>query len=316
MSQRPPPFATLMPLRVIVNAGAGQGCAPEWVRELEAKFLERGLRASVTLTKHGDGIFAAVQKAADQGAAMVIAAGGDGTVSAVASRLADTGIALGVLPMGTLNHFAKDLGIPLELDAAIDVIAHGHVVPVDAAEVNGRIFINNSSLGLYPDIVLDRERQRRHLGRGKWRALFAASLHAARRYPVLPLAIDLDGRTHHRASAFVFIGNNKYTMEGFEIGERAALDGGTLSLYVTQRTGRFGLVRLAVLALLRRLKQARDFDMVSARSLTVATRKRQIRVAVDGEVTLMQPPLHYRVRPGALRVVVPPPATPAKESSS
>ncbi len=312
MSQCPPPFASFIPVRVIVNAGAGQGCAAEWVHELEAKFLARGLPASVTLTQGGDEILIAVRQAADSGAALVIAAGGDGTVSAVASRLADTGVALGVLPMGTLNHFAKDLGIPLTLDDAIDVIAHGHVVSVDAAEVNGRIFINNSSLGLYPDIVLDRERQRRHLGRGKWRALLAASLLAARRYPVLPLAIELDGRTHHRASAFVFIGNNEYSMEGFEIGERKALDRGTLSLYVTQRTGRFGLLRLAILALVRRLTQARDFDMVAARSLTVATRKRQVRVAVDGEVTLMQPPLHYRVRPGALRVVVPPPASSLK----
>jgi diacylglycerol kinase family enzyme len=213
---------------------------------------------------------------------------------------------LGVLPMGTLNHFAKDLGIPLELEAAIDVIARGRELAVDMGEVNGRLFINNSSLGLYPDIVLDRERQRQRLGRGKWAALLAASLHAARRYPVLSLHLEVDGTPLERRSAFVFIGNNEYRMEGFEIGERAALSGAALSLYVTQRTGRFGLLRLAVHALFGRLQQAKDFDMLAAKAVVVRTARRHMRVATDGEVTLMQTPLNYRIRPAVLRVIVPP----------
>jgi diacylglycerol kinase family enzyme len=309
MSQRPPPFAALSPVHVIVNASAGQGCGPEWLRALENKFLARGMQASVLLAHTGDAILKAAQEAAGTGRP-VVAAGGDGTVSAVASQLAGTQVPLGVLPFGTLNHFAKDLGIPMDIDGAVDLIARAHTTAVDVAEVNGRVFINNSSLGLYPDIVLDRERQRRRLGRGKWRALLSASLQAARRYPVLSLKIELDGKAHHRRSAFVFIGNNEYTMEGFEIGERAALDRGQLSLYVTQRTGRFGLLRLALRALLRRLRQARDFDMLTARSLVVDTRHSHMRVATDGEVTLMQTPLHYRIRPGALRVIVPRPSPP------
>jgi diacylglycerol kinase family enzyme len=207
--------------------------------------------------------------------------------------------------MGTLNHFAKDLGIPLELDSAIDVIAHGRELAVDMGEVNGRLFINNSSLGLYPDIVLDRESQRQRLGRGKWAALLAASVHAARRYPVLSLQLEVDGKPLERRSAFVFIGNNEYLMEGFEIGERRSLSDGELSLYVTQRTGRFGLFRLAFRALFGRLRQANDFDMLTAKLLVVHTRQRRMRVATDGEVTMMQTPLNYRIRPGALRVIVP-----------
>ncbi len=295
------------PLRVIVNASSGQGCEAQWVRELEQKLLAQGMDARVVLVHSGDEILTAAATAVRQRARVVVAAGGDGTVSAVASQLVDTGVTLGVLPQGTLNHFAKDLGIPVGLDAAIGVIARGREIAVDAAEVNGRIFVNNSSLGLYPDIVLDRERQRRRLGRGKWRALLAASLNAARRYPVLSLQIELDGRAHARDSAFVFIGNNKYHMEGFEIGERASLSDGKLSLYVTQRTGRFGLLRLAIRALFGRLKQARDFDMVTAPALVVRTGHRRIRVATDGEVSLMESPLEYRIRPGALRVLVPHP---------
>jgi diacylglycerol kinase family enzyme len=291
---------------VIVNAGAGHGA--EQRRELEEKFRAGGVPARVTVIRDGSQIPQAAAAAVACGSRAVIAAGGDGTVSAVASRLAGTGVPMGVLPMGTLNHFAKDLGIPLELDGAVQAIARGREVAIDAAQVNGRVFINNSSLGLYPDIVLDRERQRRRLGRGKWQALLAACVHAARRYPVLSLRIGLNGEEYDRRSSFVFVGNNLYRMEGFNIGERERMDAGQLSLYVTQRTGRFGLLVLAVRALFGGLRQASDFDMVTARELVVHTPHQRIRVATDGEVTLMETPLHYRILPGALRVIVPPPA--------
>ena len=292
-------------IRIIVNATAGQGCDAAWAQNVEAQFRSLGVEANVSLIHSGEQILSAAEQAARQGASIVVAAGGDGTVSAVASKLASTGAALGVLPMGTLNHFAKDLGIPLELDAAIATIAQGRVMAVDIGEVNGHLFINNSSIGLYPDIVRDREQQRRRLGRGKWAALVAASLHALRRYPVLSLRIELGKEVLERRSAFVFVGNNEYTMEGFEIGERASVSTGTLSLYVTQRMGRFGLVRLAFRALFGRLQQARDFDSVTARALTVHTRRPTMRVATDGEVRRMDTPLNYRIRAGALKVIVP-----------
>jgi YegS/Rv2252/BmrU family lipid kinase len=295
--------------RVIVNTTSGQGCPDGWVEDVERKFADRGIDARVMQVHSGQEITAAARRAVQEGIRLVIAGGGDGTVSAVSSQLANTGVTLGVLPMGTLNHFAKDLKLPLELEAAIDAIAHGEEVAVDMGEVNGRLFINNSSIGLYPDIVLDRERQRQRLGRGKWAALVAASVHAARRYPVLSLHLEVDGRPLERRSAFVFIGNNEYSMEGFEIGERKGLRDGKLSLYVTQRTGRFGLLLLALRALLRRLRQASDFDMFSAASVVINTRHRRMRVAADGEVFVMETPLNYRIRPGALRVRVPGPGS-------
>jgi len=290
---------------VLINAGAGQGCPPDWPADIEKKFADHGIQARVTLAQDGEQLLAAAKKAVQDGASLVVAGGGDGTVSAVASCVAGSRASLGVLPMGTLNHFAKDLGIPLELDGAIDNIAQGRELAVDMGEVNGTLFINNSSLGLYPDIVLDRERQRQRLGRGKWAALLTASLHAARRYPVMSLHLEVDGKPLERRSAFVFIGNNEYRMEGFEIGERHGLTGGELSLYVTQRTGRFGLLRLALRALVGRLQQASDFDVLAAKAVVVDTARRRMRVAADGEVKVMETPLHYRIRPGLLRVIVP-----------
>jgi diacylglycerol kinase family enzyme len=273
--------------------------------QLREKFAGHALQAEVTLAQGGADMLEAARKALADGVKIVVAGGGDGTVSAVASVLAGSGAALGVLPLGTLNHFAKDLGIPLALDAAIANVAAGRRARVDVGEVNGRIFLNNSSLGLYPDIVRDREKQQRRLGRGKWLAAAWATLTALRRYPSLSVRLIVAGQRHARRTPFVFIGNNEYTMQGLGIGERSRLDGGTLSLYMAQHPGRLGLLRFALRALLGRLAQERDFDILLADALEIKTRHRHMRVATDGEVSIMTPPLRYRVLPGALTVIVP-----------
>ena len=288
---------------VVVNAGSGHGNDQELVDRLARLFEAARLEAKIVLASGGDEIAAAVKNAIAERPRMIVAGGGDGTVSSVAAALVDTGIALGVLPLGTLNHFAKDLTIPLELADAVAVLAEGRRERVDVGEVNERIFVNNSSLGLYPDIVRDRERQERRLGRGKWPALFWATLAAMRRYPFLDVHLSVDGKDVKRRTPFVFIGNNEYRMEGFAIGERAGLDGGRLSLYVAQRPGRWRLLLLALRALTGRLRQARDFDAVVASEIVVQSRHRRLRVATDGEVTVMTPPLAYRVRPASLVVI-------------
>jgi diacylglycerol kinase family enzyme len=197
------------------------------------------------------------------------------------------------------------LKIPLELDAAIATLARGRPLKVDVGEVNGRIFLNNSSLGLYPDIVRDREKQQRRLGRGKWPAAAWAALAALRRYPFLSMRLDVNGERLARRTPFVFIGNNAYTMQGLAIGERARLDEGVLSLYVAQNPTRLGLLRFALDALLGRLGEQRDFDILSSPGFDIDTHRARLRVATDGEVTVMSSPLRYRMRPGALTVLVP-----------
>ena len=290
---------------VIINAGAGTGYDREWADGLRDRFAAHGLAADVTLAGSGQEMIETAEAAVARGVGIVAAGGGDGTVNAVASALVGSAATFAVLPLGTLNHFAKDLGIPLLLDAAIANIAQGTPRQVDVGDINGRIFLNNSSLGLYPDIVRDREKQQRRLGRGKWLAFCWASLAALRRYPFLSIRLKVGETEHARRTPFVFIGNNEYLMQGLNIGERATLDGGRLSLYVAQRPSRLGLVRFAWHALLGRLGSSPDFDVLLARDFVIDTRRRLIRVATDGEVTLMAPPLHYRSRPGALTVIVP-----------
>ena len=292
-------------IAVIVNAGSGGGNDRALVERLAAHFESAGLHAEIELAHGGDEIAAAVAKAVSRRPRLVVAGGGDGTVSSVAAALVDTGLVFGVLPLGTLNHFAKDLGIPLELADAVEVLARGEAAAVAVGEVNGRIFVNNSGLGLYPDIVRDRERQQKRLGRSKWLAFARALLAALRRYPFLGVTLVVDGKEVLRRTPFVFIGNNEYRMEGFAIGERTGMDDGLLSLYVAQRPGRLRLLQLAVRAVTGHLRQARDFDAVLATDIVVQSKKKHLRVATDGEVTVMTPPLHYRVRPASLIVMRP-----------
>lgn len=259
----------------------------------------------MTLAKNGDEMMDAARQALARGVSAVVAGGGDGTINAVASVLAGSGVSFGVLPMGTLNHFAKDLNIPLDLDQAIATIVRGAPAAVDVGEVNGRIFLNNSSLGMYPHIVRDRDQQQRRLGRGKWTAFGWAVVAALRRFPFLGVRLKINGDAHERRTPFVFIGNNAYQMQGFHIGARERLDGGALSIYVAQRPTRLGLVRLALHALVGRLAQARDFDVLTSAEFVIETRHARLHVATDGEVNVLQAPLRYRSRPAALSVLVP-----------
>jgi diacylglycerol kinase family enzyme len=296
---------------VIINATAGTGHADAECASLREAFAAAGLDARVFPAGSGKELVEIAERVSSEKPPVIVAGGGDGTLNAVASVIAGSEVALGVLPLGTLNHFAKDLGIPLALEDAVRTIAEGHSMAVDVGEVNGRVFINNSSLGLYPRIVRHRELQQRQLGRGKWPALLWASITALKRSPFLNVRLNVDDAAQSYRTTFVFVGNNEYVMEGFNIGQRERLDGGRLSVYVSHRRGRAGLIMLGLRALFGRLRQADDFDALTAETLHVDTRHERLLVATDGEVSLMDVPLEYRIRPRHLCVIVPGPQSPA-----
>ena len=293
---------------VIVNPSAGDGRLPERIAHLRERFAAAGAEADIVLPDSSEALDRRVRSEVERGAPLVLAAGGDGTLNAVARVLTGTTTALGVLPLGTLNHFAKDLGIPLDIDGAIGMALGESRVSVDVGEVNGKAFLNNSSLGIYPDLVRERTRQERRLGRGRrWATLWAA-IAAMRRFPFLDMRLDLDHRPHHARVPFLFIGNNEYEMSGFRIGTRKRLDVGCLSVYTSPRATRPALLWLALRALFGRLDQARDFKAMKVQSIRVESRHKRLLVATDGEVGVMETPLEYSVRPRSLVVMAPPPA--------
>jgi diacylglycerol kinase family enzyme len=295
----------MSPLQLLINPRSGGGCSDTDAERLSALFRKAGAEIQIHWAGVDGEMHSLAERLVTERVPVIVAAGGDGTVNTLASVLAGTDTALGVLPLGTLNHFARDLGIPVGLEAAVEVVTRGKRRAVDLGEVNGRFFVNNSSIGLYPAMVRQREKQRRQLGRGKWPAMVWAMHTVLRSHPFLDLTLELDGRKQHRRTPFVFIGNNGYQMEGFTIGLRERLDCGVLSVYLTRRLRRFGLISLALRALVGRLQQARDFEANTTRELRIDSRHKRLLVATDGEVVAMDMPLEYRVHPGALRVIAP-----------
>ncbi|MGH9871541.1 MAG: diacylglycerol/lipid kinase family protein [Pyrinomonadaceae bacterium] len=291
-------------IEVIVNSSSGPGHEEGIENILAEAFQAAGADARISMARTGSEVITLAQRAAESDAETIVAGGGDGTINAVAAALVNRDKRLGILPFGTMNHFAKDLGLPLDLAGAIETIVAAHETNVDVGQVNEHIFINNSSLGLYPIIVHKRQKQQQ-LGWGKGPAHIWAALAVLRRYPFLNVRVGVDGTELSSRTPFVFIGNNKYEMEALNIGRRTHLDRGELSLYMTNRTGRLGLIRLALRALLRGLHQEKDFVALTTKEVWIETRHKHVRVAFDGEVARLVPPLHYRARPRALRVIIP-----------
>ena len=272
---------------------------------VRAALAATGLDAAVQVAK-ADVLGSSARRAVANGARLVVAGGGDGTVSTVAAALVGTEAALGILPLGTLNHFAKDLGIPLDVPGAAAVIAKGHTAPVDVGEVNGRTFINNSSVGLYPSLVYHREK-REDQGRGRWVALALALSRVWRLYRRVRVSVAAGGVSRQIRTPFVFVGNNEYHLEGVRMGARARLDAGLLHVSMAPGLGRAEMLYVLGRALAGRSTDDR-LDTFSVPEFAIDARRRRVPVALDGEIALLPTPLRYRTRPGALRVCVPDPA--------
>jgi len=290
------------PAAIILNTSSGvdnsHGSLPGLLRN-------HGIDAEIVIAARGVDITALARQLLQSGRRTLVAAGGDGTVSAVATAMAGTEATLGVLPLGTLNHFAKDLKVPLDIEGAVKNLSTGVAHIVDVAEVNGRTFINNSGLGLYPSMVKQRERFRR-LGQRKWIAFFHASVATLRRFPFLEVRLAAGGKVLERRTPFVFVGNNAYRMEGIDLGSRDSLTEGLLCLGVAQyRIGRWGLIRLAFRALFGNIRSERDFTVLTTKEVRITSRHKRLPVSIDGEVVLLETPLDYHARPGALRVIAP-----------
>lgn len=295
-----------MRVRVIVNKGGGtsKGDDEESAR-IEAAFRAAGVDADVRPTESDDIFEALAEAARAPGLDAVVAGGGDGTLSCAAGHLAGTGRPLGILPLGTLNHLARDAGIPAKIEEAAAVIAAGHVRAIDVAEVNGRVFVNNSSVGLYPDMVRLREVEQERLGRSKRMAMLSASLIALRHFRRHRLWISAAGLEQPVRTPLLFIGNNRYQVNLLALGRREVLDQGELCLYAVRARSRAHLFWAGIRGIFGRLDQQRDFVTAYVPELEVSSDRDALTVAVDGETVRLETPLEYRIRPKALRLIVP-----------
>jgi diacylglycerol kinase family enzyme len=238
---------------------------------------------------------------------VIVVGGGDGTLSTAANILADTDITLGVLPLGTFNHFAQDLNIPLDLTEAIATIAANRRKKIDVGEINGRVFINNASMGFYPYAVSKREQTRHQLGISKLPAMGLALLGIIWRLPVFRLQVEINNKFEMIKTSFLLLGNNHYQAEPLGTIKRQSLDQGGLSIFYTRRAHRTDLLMVILRLLIGKLQKSAEFSEHWAEQIEITLRRRQkrLKIALDGEVTVMASPLSAHIRRHALQVIAP-----------
>ena len=291
-----------MRIAVFINpaAGGSQG-QPQLGDRIRSLFSRHSLSAEIFPISRLDEF----SLPAPQSATLLVAAGGDGTVSSVAETCVRGGLPLGVLPLGTWNNFARDSGIPLELEDAIACIAANNRRRIDAAAVNDLLFINNSSIGAYPRSVHERKELQSRVPLSKRPAMVIAVLRVFHSKPLLATRIDADGRSFHRFTPFVFVGNNDYSIHSFSPRLRPALNRGRLCLVTARSTGIGGFCKLLWLTLTGQADDSTQFEKYLAEEITIHLPSERVRVSRDGEVAWMNVPLRYKIKKKALELIVP-----------
>jgi diacylglycerol kinase family enzyme len=250
----------------------------------------------------------AVAWAVEHGGA-VVAAGGDGTLNVVAQALLPTGRPMGVVPQGTFNYFARTHGIPTDTELAARALLQARVMPVQVGLLNERVFLVNASLGLYPQLLEDREAFKQQFGRYRFNAMLAALGTILRQHRQWTLELDLGGRSAVVRTATLFVSNNRLQVEQLGLPEAADTGAGALAAVMVKPVGRLGMLALAVRGALGRLAEAANAVDFAFRRLTVTPlhgpRERRLRVALDGEVLHLRTPLTFAVSPVPLRLLVP-----------
>lgn len=277
-------------------------CSPKVHRStqeslLKAAFEECGLKAKFYSVKSCVNIGTKID------ADVLVAAGGDGTVNSVAAQAYQHKKILGVVSMGTLNHFAKDLGLPLVMLQSVKVIAHGTTKKIDVGTVNKHIFLNNTSLGIYPDLVRTRSKLEKTIG--KWPAALVAAIYTVRnRLRLLSMQITIDSKVIKRKSSLLFVGNNVYSLHGVGLPSRNKLSDGKLNMFIlkTERVDR--IFKTALYSANSNPPPARYIERMSGKRIKAEIHsKKTVWIACDGEVFRVETPLTYEIRPKALTVI-------------
>lgn len=299
------------PIFVVFNLGSGHRDADEEKASISAILRDGGRQFEFLQCDGTESIDKLAARAVARAKAcqgMVVAAGGDGTINAVANAVIGSGCPFGVLPQGTFNYFGRDNAISQDSSKAAQVLLSGQIAPVQAGRVNGRLFLVNASVGLYPQILEDRETWKRQLGRSRIVAFFSgmATLLKARRQ--LRLQIESGGQSMLLRTPTLFVGNNRLqlTQAGIDAGHAQAVGQGQLTAVAVRPIGTLALFGLLLRGLLGRLGEAEHIQSFAFRRLTVVPRgMKRIKVATDGEIVWMRTPLVFEVAPEPLLLLVP-----------
>jgi diacylglycerol kinase family enzyme len=302
------------PILVLLNASSGHDDAQATYALIGQKLAESGRRYRIEMVERGEDIPRTAQRLASQATAqggVVVAAGGDGTINAVAQAAHDAGCPMGVLPQGTFNYFSRTHGIPQGTAAAIEALLGAQAHPVQVGLINNRVFLVNASLGLYPELLEDREAYKRRFGRSRLVALMAAGATLLREHRQLRLRIERGGAVRDVRSATLFVGNNRLQLQQVGLPEARAIDQGRVAAVMLKPTSAWGLLRLMWRSAMGRLAEADEVESFQFQHMTVQPwlpyGMRRVKVATDGEVSMMRAPLEFRVSPRPLYLLKPHP---------
>jgi diacylglycerol kinase family enzyme len=300
------------PFYIVLNAGSGRTDTELRCTTIRETLEGAGRRCVLEVVRDGaslPAIAAEVAARAKDDGAVLVAAGGDGTLNAVAHEAVRHGCVFAVLPQGTFNYFGRTHGIPEDLGEAVGALLRARVRHVQIGMVNERTFLVNASVGLYPRLLEEREHDTRQFGRSRVVALISALKTALGRHRNLRIALELDGREHRLRTPTLFVGNNRLQME--QVGMQPldhAVEEGRLAAIAPRPVGRLRMLGLLLRGALGRLGEADDVVAFDFRSMTVRapllSGRRRIKVAADGEICQLELPLRFQALEGRLALLV------------
>ena len=290
---------------VIVNAASGRKAGPAIAQRLRDRLESQVADFQIRAFGKGDDLVAIARGAVADGFDLLVAAGGDGTQAAVASAVTGTDAAMVVIPGGTFNYFARDLGSGETVDEAMKIFDAPHLRRIHVGEMNGMIFLNNCSFGAYPEILKRRESIYKRWGRSRVAAYWSAVAALWTLRKPLQLVVRADGTEKHFTTALAFVAKSAYQLEVFGLEGAQDIRDGKLALLVARAQRPAPLVRAALRLAMGKTARYHDFDLIAAEKMELETVPRHEYVAHDGEKTWMDSPFKVRVRHDDLAVLVP-----------
>ena len=291
---------------VVANAGSGRNSREKEAVEHAMEVFGPNARL-VYWEPETDRMADLIDELEGEGRDLIVAAGGDGTIMAVASEMRDRKAAMGVLPLGTFNFFARGLGLPQEPQEAAEAILAGRAEKMSLGTVNGQVFLNNASLGIYPSILKQREDVYERWGRYRLLAHWSVIKTFLGFQRPMRLSILADGERREFRTPLLFVARSAYQIEHYGLEGTEAINGDRFAMFVAKAEGRAGLFRLAWRLVSRRLEVGRDVTLIDAAEIEVELRQKTPLVAFDGEKARMRAPLRFEILKDAISVVMPSP---------
>ncbi|MCW1934630.1 diacylglycerol/lipid kinase family protein [Pararhodobacter zhoushanensis] len=298
---------------VIANPKSGRNSRD--AQAIERAMAVLGAEAQLRRWTDDSGLQDEVRRAIADGYRIIVAAGGDGTVTGVAQALLgddlrqdgdEAGVSMGVLPLGTFNYFARGLGLPQDPEEAARAILNGKRHNISVGSVNGQVFLNNASIGLYPAVLRAREDIYRRWGRSRLMAnwsLLRTLIRFQRPYK-LTMQAD-DGQIRHVRTPLIFVARSAYQLAYFGLEGADAIHDDQFAVYVARGGTRTHLVNLALRLATGTMRAGRDIDLIAAREMRIDTAHRRPHVAYDGEKRRMSAPLSFKIHEQSLSIIVP-----------